>query len=165
MVLGGDKNNLNISTLLTGIPRLRNIVTKPTHRNKILDVILTNLHALYDIPIITPPDKPLQVFIIRFYYHRHCHNILTNVQGVPSDHSVPIATPLAMSSASTPREYVTRWYRPLPESGINEFGQWVCSEDLQDEKGDLNPTEQVGLFEKIVKQKLDVILPRKISKS
>ena len=144
LVLGGDKNNLNISTLLTGIPRLRNIVTKPTHKNKILDVILTNLHSLYDVPIIAPPvppDNPLQ--------------------GVPSDHSVPIATPLAMSSVITPREYVTRWYRPLPESGINEFGQWICSEEWQDMQGDLNPTEQVRVFENIVKQKMDVILPQK----
>ena len=99
---------------------------------------------MYDVPIIAPPvppDNPLP--------------------GVPSDHSVPIATPLAMSSASTPREYVTRWYRPLPESGINEFGQWICSENWQDMQGDLNPTEQVGVFENIVNQKLDVILPQK----
>ena len=88
------------------------------------------------------------------------------IQGAPSDHSVPIATPLAMSSASasTKREYVRKWYRPLPESGISEFGKWICSEDWQEIKGDLNPTEQVGVFENLVKNKLDLILPQKCVK-
>ena len=41
LVIGGDKNDLKISTLLSGIPRLRQIVTKYTHGRKILDVIMT----------------------------------------------------------------------------------------------------------------------------
>ena len=39
LFIGGDKNNLNISSLLTGIPRLRQIVTQNTYKNKILDII------------------------------------------------------------------------------------------------------------------------------
>ena len=35
LVLGGDKNNLNLSALLSGIPRLRQIVTKNTYKNKV----------------------------------------------------------------------------------------------------------------------------------
>jgi hypothetical protein len=58
VVMGGDKNNLNISTLLSGIPRLKQIVSKATHNFKILDVILTNLHAAYSVPIIAPPVPP-----------------------------------------------------------------------------------------------------------
>ena len=50
VILGGDKNNLNLSPLLSGIPKLKQIVTKPTHKSKILDVILTNMHALYSVP-------------------------------------------------------------------------------------------------------------------
>ena len=38
LIIGGDKNDLNISMLITGIPRVRQIVTKNTHKNKILDV-------------------------------------------------------------------------------------------------------------------------------
>ena len=76
LVIGGDKNNLNISPLLNGIPKLSQIVTKPTYKSKVLDIILTNLSNLYCVPIITPlvqPDDP------------QC--------GVPSDHSTPVATP------------------------------------------------------------------------
>ena len=46
-----------------------------------------------------------------------------------SDHSTPVATPLTQDSARQPREYVTKTYRPLPESGIREFGQWICAEE------------------------------------
>ena len=144
LVLGGDKNDLKIATLLTGIPRLKQIVSKFTHKNKILDVILTNLHSLYSVPIIAPPVPPDDP---------RC--------GVPSDHSTPIATPLALDSVRQPREFITKVYRPLPESGINEFGQWICSEEWLGIADTCNPTEQVMAFEKIVTSKLDTILPQK----
>ena len=35
LVIGGDKNNLNIAPLLNGIPNLNQIVTKPTHSIKL----------------------------------------------------------------------------------------------------------------------------------
>ena len=58
LVIGGDKNNLNLSPLLCGIPRIRQIVTRSTYKFKILDVILTNMHQLYSVPIIAPPYPP-----------------------------------------------------------------------------------------------------------
>ena len=112
VVIGGDKNDLNITPLLDGIPRLRQIVTKPTLKSKVLDIMLTNMHSLYCVPIIAPPvapDDPL------------C--------GVPSDHSTPIAIPLSTDTLDQVREYITKISRPLPESGILEFGEWICSED------------------------------------
>ena len=56
LIMGDDKKDLKIGPLLIGIPRMKNMVTKPTHKNKILDVILTNLHQFYNVPIIAPPD-------------------------------------------------------------------------------------------------------------
>jgi hypothetical protein len=109
VVIGGDKNDFYITPLLDGIPRLRNIVTKPTHKAKVLDIMLTNMHSLYSVPIITPPvapDDPL------------C--------GVPSDHSTLVAIPLSSDTLQQVREYITRISRPLPESGILEFGKWLC---------------------------------------
>ena len=55
VVIGGDKNDLNISSLIDGLPRTRQIVAKNTHKDKILDIILTNLHQFYKIPVIAPP--------------------------------------------------------------------------------------------------------------
>ena len=60
-----------------------------------------------------------------------------------------------------PREYITKTYRPLPESGIREFGEWICSEGWGGIDDNANPTEQVLAFESIVISKLDEILPMK----
>ena len=144
LVIGGDKNDLNISSLLAGIPRLRQIVTKHTHGRKILDVIMTNMSSLYEIPEIVPavpPDNP-QV-------------------GVASDHSTVVATPLTQDSVVRSHEYITRTYRPLPQSGILEFGEWICSEEWVGVSEQVNPTQQVEEFEDIINTKLDVIFPKK----
>ena len=144
VVIGGDKNNLNITSLLNGIPKLRQIVTKPTHKSKILDIILTNMSTMYCVPIIAPPvppDDPL------------C--------GVPSDHSSPVATPLATDTLQQVREYIVRVTRPLPESGMLEFGEWLCNENWTQLSCNGNPTEQVLAFETMINEKLDIIFPTK----
>ena len=147
LVIGGDKNDLKLSSLLSGIPRLRQIVTKYTHGRKILDVLMTNMSPLYGEPEIVPavpPDNP-QV-------------------GVPSDHSTVVATPLTQDSVGRSRDYVARTYRPLPQSGILEFGEWICSEDWLGISDQDNPTQQVDSFENIINTKLDSILPKKCVK-
>ena len=109
-----------------------------------LDIILTNKANLYCVPIIAPPvppDDPL------------C--------GVPSDHSTPVATPLATDTLQQAREYVVKVTRPLPESGMLEFGEWICSEEWAEISEGCDPTEQVVIFEQIINQKLEVIFPTK----
>ena len=54
LIIGADKNDLNITSLISGIPRVRQIVSLATHKDKILDIILTNLHQFYQIPTIAP---------------------------------------------------------------------------------------------------------------
>ena len=146
-MIGGNKNDLNISSLLSGIPRLRQIVRHNTYNMKVLDIILTNLSSLYSPPVIVPPVP--------------ADNSLT---GSPSDHSTPVATPLTQYSAGQPREYVSKTYRPLPESGIREFGQWICTEEWETLSSDNNPTEQVGAFESAMNKKFNIIFPLKTVK-
>ena len=145
LVIGGDKNNLNISSLLIGIPGLRQLVTKPTYNAKVLYIILTNLHQMYAVPIIVPPvpaDDPCG--------------------GAPSDHSTAIALPLSADNMNQHREYVTKVSRPLPDSGIREFGQWIGNKEWT-EIENMSPTEQVTIFEKSVQEKVNVIFPKKNS--
>ena len=145
VIIGGDKNDLKISSLLSCIPKLRQLVTQPTHKKKVLDIILTNMSPLYKVPVIVPPVPP------------------DNPQvGVPSDHHTAVATPLAQCGADRARQsggYVTRTYRPLPDSGIREFGQWFCTEEWRSLEGDINPTDQVEQFENLINQKLEKIFP------
>ena len=150
VVIGGDKNNLNISSLLSGIPKLRQLVTQPTHRSKILDIILTNISPLYAVPEIVPPVSP------------------DNPQvGVPSDHHTAVATPLAQCGEDSVKQsggHVMRTYRPLPDSGIREFGRWFCTEEWGCLAGDVNPTEQVEELESQIGEKLEIIFPLKTVK-
>ena len=84
--------------------------------------------------------------------------------GVSSDHSTVVAIPLAQGKVSETREYISRTFRPLPESGIKEFGQWICLEGWEDIPEKASPTEQVKKFEEKIFEKLDTILPTKTVK-
>ena len=91
IVIGGDRNEMNISPLLTAMPRLNQILTKATCNGKILDVLLTNLHEFYSVPMIVPPvpaDNPSQ--------------------GKPSNNSVPLAMPHTTTGSERTNEYKTR---------------------------------------------------------
>jgi hypothetical protein len=76
-VLGGDINCLKTDLLLSISPAFRQIVLKPTRKDKVLSVIITDLHRYYQEPIILPPLKPDKLGI-----------------GKPSDHSVPVCQAL-----------------------------------------------------------------------
>ena len=147
LIIGADKNDLNISSLISGIPRVKQIVTQPTHKNKILDIMLTNLHQFYQIPIIVPPVAPDDP-----------------TRGVPSDHSTPLALPVSAANHIT-REYKTTFVRPLPESGIQEFKAWTKNLEWGPILEINSPTEQVELLEKTLENKLNTIFPMKTVKT
>ena len=95
MHLDGDRNSLNLAPILQGLPRCRQIVTKNTHDDKCLDVLITN-----QVPIICPglqPDNP--------------------ARAKPSDHLVPVAYPISGGSVAITRQYQVKTTRPLPDSG------------------------------------------------
>ena len=112
-VIGGDRNEMSISPLITGLPKLKQLVTKPTCNGKVLDVLLTNLHEFYSVPEVVPPvpaKNPLQ--------------------GKPSDHSLPLVRPHTSTGGNNiSNDYKTRITRPMPDSGIRQFGQWIVKEE------------------------------------
>ena len=73
-ILGGDKNDLNTQLLLDIDPSFRQIVSNPTYRQSVLDVLVTDIGQYYLVPIIRPPVQP------------------DNPQAAaPSDHSIAFA--------------------------------------------------------------------------
>ena len=108
---------------------------------------MTNLHSYYRVPLIIPPVQPDDP-----------------ENAAPSDHKVALALPLKQDNVFPSHEYTTRIFRPLPDSGIRQFGQWVCKERWFDEKEELSPTEQVAIFEEKVNRQLDLFLPQKTVK-
>ena len=70
ILLSGDKNNLDEKKILALNPNFRQMVRQNTRQNKILTIVISDLHMFYHNPTIIPP-VPVDV----------------PGQGVPSDHS------------------------------------------------------------------------------
>ena len=144
VIICGDKNKTNISPILAINHNFRQTVTRKTHGDQILDVIITNLHMFYHTPVIIPPvpaDNPLK--------------------GSPSDHHVPLAVPIKSTNEPIKRDYKTKKFRPLPESGLIAFGQWITKENWNSVSSISSTTEQVGSLQKILDKKIDQIFPVK----
>ena len=143
LVIGGDRNEMSISPLLDSIPRLRQIVTKNSCNGKVLDVLLLNIPEYYPPPCIVPPvpaDDP--------------------TRGSPSDHSTVVATPLTNTGTNI-NEYTTKTCRPLPNSGIIEFGQWITRLNWDYLNSYESPDEQVEVMQNMMTESLDLIFPTK----
>ena len=76
ILISGDRNSLEIPTLLNIEPSLRQLVKQPTKGFKILDIIISNLQRFYDEPVIVPPIQPDNLN-----------------KGSPSDHNGVFVTP------------------------------------------------------------------------
>ena len=143
IIISGDRNDLEISALLSADPSLRQIVQQPTRGSKILDVIITNLASFYNPPKIIPPvlpDKP--------------------GHGVPSDHNGVIATPISNESESSARLKIKKFIRPLPESLIPAFEAKFKAHNFQALLS-LSSSEMVEQFQTIVNNTLSDIFPEK----
>ena len=147
LFVGGDKNKMDISSLLNTNLKLKQIVSCPTRKKEILDICLTNLFAFYNAPIIIPPVQPD-----------------VPGQGVPSDHSVPLCVPHTDPFNPPKRVYKTVVSRPLPDSRIRSFGQWITAETWAGFKEEDDPSNQVKKFEQTIAQKLEKHFPIKTTK-
>ena len=122
--LCGDKNQLSLATLLLALPRFAQIVAHKTHGEKVLDVIITNCPEIYAVPVVTPPVLPDDPW-----------------HAAPSDHCVPVARPLAFAPQACTNVYTEKVYRPLPESKVRVFMQWILSEAWEMIPNNSSPTE------------------------
>ena len=78
IVIGGDRNELDLFQVFNSIPNLKLLPSAPTHKNKVLDVFATTMWKLYDPPIIV---DPVDVDIMG--------------QGKPSDHRCSVLYPIS----------------------------------------------------------------------
>ena len=147
IILGADKNKMDIRPLLNCGLKLRQVVDKNTRQGSILCIILMNTFQYYKSPIIAPPIEPDDPS-----------------SGKPSDHSVPVCIPHTDRYTRPERSYRVQKYRPLPASGVAKFGEWIMNEDWDSISVRLSPTEQVSMFEHLVQLKLDQFCPEKVIK-
>ena len=147
IILGADRNYMDIKPILTCGLKLRQVVDKSTRKGSILDIIIMNMSSFYNSPIIAPPIAPDDP-----------------MKGKASDHWVPVCTPHTDRFNPPRRNYRIINYRPLPESGIMRFGEWIVSEDWNFIESTMTPCQQVTVFEGILMEKLNKYCPVKSMK-
>eukprot|EP00057_Strongylocentrotus_purpuratus_P006372 XP_011660846.1 PREDICTED: uncharacterized protein LOC105436707 [Strongylocentrotus purpuratus] len=99
MILG-DFNDLNTAPLLDELG-FQQIVSKPTRGHNILDKVFTDSSDLYKEPVVNSPIST-------------------------SDHRTIIIDPINVILNSAPRKTTIR---PMRDSNIRTFGQWLTSEN------------------------------------
>ena len=112
-ILAGDTNRLNMKSILNLSPNLSQEVKVPTRNNPdaTLDTITSTLSKYYQSPFTLPP----------------LDNDSTN-SGKPSDHLIVVWKPINANEQTT-RKYKQVTFRPLPESGLLLFGNWLKTQD------------------------------------
>ena len=107
-VCGGDKNDLNLQLLLEIDPSFRQIVTKPTYKQSILEVIVTDIGHYYLEPIIWPPVQPDNP-----------------ASASPSDHSIAFAKDNTSSDIPVQRTFRSHTIKPFPDEALSGFVSWA----------------------------------------
>ena len=59
LILGADKNSMDISPIIDSGLKLRQMVQMNTHGQKILDIIIMNTAKFYNSAVINPPINPI----------------------------------------------------------------------------------------------------------
>ena len=144
---GGDRNCYNVSPVINAIPGLQNLQQLPTLGAKNLDILLSNMGRYYSEVTVVPPVN--------------CDN---PNRGVPSDHSVPIIFPLTNATISEPKTYTYKTTRPLPESGIQEFGKLILEENWESIKESESSDIQESMLQNILNDLMERSVPTKTVK-
>ena len=144
---GGDKNDLNIQLLLDINPTFRQIVTQPTYRLSVLDVLVTDIGHYYLEPIIRPavqPDNP--------------------TTAKPSDHSIAFAKSNTNANQPAVRETVSRIIRPLNNETIRSFASWIQRESWEFVYNGIDSSDMVDRLNFLIQFNLDAHCPTKTVK-
>jgi hypothetical protein len=104
--ISGDFNKYPVSDILSANGAIKQVLSVPTRKSAILEVILTDLATLYYPPTSRPPLEVDQ-----------------GKSGSNSDHNVVIFSPRTNAQFKKDRIKTTIKHRPLPQSKIQDFGQ------------------------------------------
>ena len=105
-MISGDFNKYPISDILSANGAIKQVISVPTRKSAVLEVILTDLATLYH-----PPSSlaPLEVD--------------KGKKGSDSDHNTIVFAPRSNTQFKKDRQVNTISHRPLPPSRIQQFGQ------------------------------------------
>ena len=114
-ILAGDLNRMSLNTILSLESRFKQIVQDPTRLNPpaILDPIVMTLSKYYQKPVCLPPLE-------------------ADDGGSESDHLTVLAEPLLSINNKPARVKRQVHVRRTPQSGLNQFQEWISHYDWAD---------------------------------
>ena len=89
-----------MTAMTTSIPNLKRLITAPTHKKKMLDIILTTLGGLYKQAEVVAPINP------------------DKISAKPSDHKVVVMYPKDEKNEERIGQFILKVARPLLESRL-----------------------------------------------
>ena len=117
-LIGGDLNQLKLDRILDAYGPLRQVITFPSRKSAILEMLITDLHTMYQ-----PPEclAPLQVD--------------DDKTGKDSDHNIALLAPILMTNN---RKVIKRLVktRPLPDQGVSQFSQFITTHTWEEVLGE-----------------------------
>ena len=144
-ILAGDTNRLNMNSILSLSPNLKQEVKVVTRTNPdaILDTITSTLSAYYQEPYTLPP------------LDNDCDK-----NGKPSDHLIVVMEPI---SADVPTKRVNKYVtvRPLPQSGLDQLSDWLKSQKWETIFGATTANEKAENLQNLMLEKINKFLPEK----
>ena len=81
--------------------------------------------------------------------------------GAPADHMIVYMRPIDSVNNNPARKLKIVRYRPLPESGIREMGNWIVNHDWAEVFSASTAHEKAFILQTTLLEKLDVFLPEK----
>ena len=143
-LLGGDFNRVDVNDILDAYGALKQFNSVPTRKDAILELLLTDLHPFYHppttlAPLEVDPDK----------------------NGSNSDHDVVLLAPKSNCKFKDERIKKTVITRPIPETGIQQFGEEITAHKWNEVIETENVDEKAENFHSYIRSLLDKHLPEK----
>ena len=145
-ILAGDTNDLNLKPILSLSPSMQQIVKDWTRLDPpaILDPIMTTLSNLYQKPVCLDPLDSDE-----------------DKDGVSSDHRIVLCKPINVIENKCSRQTKVVSVRPMPESGIERFREWLIDYDWSLVYKTSSAHEKAKTFQNILMEKFEDIFPVK----
>ena len=143
-IIAGDKNDLDETRILALDPALAQLVRRPTRKDKILSIVITDLRRFFIEPTIVDPipvDNP--------------------TKGVPSDHNGVLVEPLTNIQSTKDTSKITKYVRPFPDSSVAAYRKTLGQIDWPLMVGGMSSSDMVNLFQKITTDLVDIHFPLK----
>ena len=143
-IIAGDKNDLDETGILAIDPALVQIVRKPTRKDKVLSIVITDLQRFYIEPKIVDPipvDNP-QI-------------------GAPSDHNGVLVAPLNNNFRTKGTTKEIKFVRPMPQSSILDYRQSIGNIDWSLMTDGLSSSNMVDIFQRMTSDLVDIHFPLK----